>query len=74
MLKKMAEMVRINTRVSKRLSDWLDNESKETGLPKSTIILLALEQYMTQREAMNKIPTYMELLSKIESLELDKIK
>lgn len=69
----MAEMVRINTRISKRLSDWLDKETEETGVPKSTIIYLALEQYMTQREAMSmmndKMPIYKELLEKIEKLE-----
>jgi len=65
-------MVRVNTRISKRLSDWLDSESDETGLPKSTIILLALEQYMTQREAINKLPTYIDLMERMERLEQEK--
>jgi hypothetical protein len=69
----MAEMVRLNVRVSKRLGDWLDKETEETGVPKSTIVYLALEQYMTQKEAMSmmneKMPVYKELLEKIEKLE-----
>lgn len=46
-------MVRINARIGKTLNDWLDVESAKTGVPKSTLIHLALEQYINQKEALN---------------------
>lgn len=39
------DMVRVNTRVSKEINDWLDARSEATGIPKSTMIYLALEEY-----------------------------
>jgi len=42
---KKAEMVRINTRISKSANEWLDKRSDETGIPKSTLIFLAIENY-----------------------------
>ncbi|WP_043968822.1 hypothetical protein [Anoxybacillus thermarum] len=49
----MSGMVRINTRISKTLNDWLDKRSKETGVPKSTLVFLAIEHYMQQQKAMD---------------------
>lgn len=51
----MAEMVRVNTRISAVLNEWLDKRSEETGVPKSTLIFLALEMYMKEVETMNKM-------------------
>lgn len=62
----MAEMVRVNTRISKTLNDWLDNRSNETGVPKSTLIFLALEQYMVQNETMAKMNDMSVILKQLE--------
>lgn len=71
----MREMVRINTRISKQLNEWLDNRSRETGLPKSTLVFLALEQYMQQIEVMAKTHEWKAMLDQLEKIsELDKLK
>lgn len=59
-------MVRVNTRISKTLNDWLDEQSKKTGIPKSTLIHLALEQYVQQKET---VDTMALMMSKLDSLE-----
>lgn len=71
----MAEMVRVNTRISATLNEWLDKRSEETGVPKSTIIFLALEQYRQQTEVFDKLTVYKDLLEKMEQVEaLERLK
>lgn len=60
------KLVRINTRIGKKHNDFLDNESDETGMSKSSIVQLAVDQYMTQRQS---IATLSTLVEKIEELE-----
>jgi len=62
----MADMVRVNTRISAILNKWLDEQTEKTGIPKSTIIHLALEQFVSQKET---IDTMGLLLKKLEDLE-----
>ena len=64
----VAEMVRVNARISKTLNDWLDTRSKETGVPKSTLIFLALEQYMVQNETMAKMSDMAAILKQMEQM------
>jgi hypothetical protein len=64
----MAEMVRVNTRVRKDLNDWLDQQSEETGLPKSTQIMFAIEMYQQQKQAKGQIIELSELIEKLEGL------
>jgi len=59
-------LVRINTRIGKKHNDFLDKESAETGMSKSSIVQLAVDQYMTQRQS---IATLTTLVEKIENLE-----
>lgn len=67
--KDMAEMVRVNTRISTEVNEWLDNESKRSGVPKSTLIFLALESYMTQKIAMRQVNVLAKLVDDIETLK-----
>lgn len=65
----MAEMVRVNTRISKTLNDWLDKQTAETGIPKSTLVMLALENYYREREAMQTVNNLSVVMKKLEELE-----
>lgn len=65
----MADMVRVNTRISKTLNAWLDEQSRETGVPKSTLVMLALENYYTQREVMKNMSDMGAILNKLEEIE-----
>lgn len=59
----MSEMVRVNTRISKKLNDWLDEYSKESGVPKSTLIHLALENYVNQKIMLEELPKMQRMFS-----------
>lgn len=68
----MAEMFRVNTRIGLDANEWLDKESERTGVPKSTLIHLAIEQYIQQKEVINSMSgmgTVEVLLERIEKLE-----
>lgn len=64
----MAEMVRINTRISKDAHDWLEEYSEQSGVPKSTIMFLAIEEYKKQKQVMNMMGGMGELVAKLEEL------
>lgn len=65
----MAEMVRVNARVSASANAWLDKYSEESGVPKSTLIYLAIESYREQKEAFEKISDMHKLMEKLEEIE-----
>lgn len=62
----MPEMVRVNTRISAELNRWLDEESERTGVPKSTLIHLALTTYMQQQRAIGSLEEIIKRLDRIE--------
>ncbi|WP_309317988.1 hypothetical protein [Bacillus cereus] len=56
-------MVRVNTRISKKLNDWLDEYSQESGLPQCTLIHLALENYVNPTMMLEQIPKMPQMFS-----------
>ena len=62
-------MFRINTRISVKSNEWLDNQSLETGIPKSTLILLAIENYIQQKEAFKMMGDMGMLIERLERIE-----
>lgn len=69
MLDNKPDMVRVNTRISGKANEWLDNQSQETGVPKSTLILLAIENYIREKEAMAMMADMGQVVQAIERLE-----
>ncbi len=63
-------LVRVNTRISTDLNNWLDNESKKTGLSKSSIMMMATENHRREKEAMGMMADIGDLVTKINELEL----
>ena len=60
------KMVRVNTRISAELNRWLDEESQRSGVPKSTLIHLALTSYMQQKRAISSLEEVIKRLDRIE--------
>lgn len=65
----MAEKVRVNTRISKNLNDWLDKRSKETGYSKSTLVMLALENYYQQTEVVEKMGDMATIYQELQEIK-----
>jgi len=65
----MADMVRVNTRISANLNNLLDKDSAETGMSKSTLIMLALENYYQQKEVVKSMSNMGEIMSKLQDIE-----
>lgn len=68
-MNKTREMVRVNTRISTTANKWLDNYSILTGLPKSTIIMMAIEDYIKQKDVIDRMQDLNELYKKLEEIE-----
>lgn len=69
MIEQKPEMVRVNTRISGVANEWLDNQSFKTGIPKSTLVLLAIENYMREKEAFEMMADMGQLVAAIQNLE-----
>ena len=63
------EMVRVNTRISEKANNWLDSESNKTGIPKSTLILLAIEYYIREKQVIKGMEDMNDLYMKVQELE-----
>lgn len=62
--------VRVPVKLTKSMKKWLDEESKNTGIPQSTLLLLGLELLKEERENKNRnrISNSSELETKLAEL------
>lgn len=63
------DMIRVNTRISKTLNAWLDEESKRTGMSKSALMMMATENYMREKIVIERMGDMSELIHRLESIE-----
>lgn len=70
----MSKVVRVNTRISKTLNDWLDKRSFDTGYSKSTLVMLAIENYQQQVDVIDKMQDISVIYKEIQEIKekLDK--
>ena len=50
---KEPKIVRLNIRVSKKIDNYFVEKSEETGVAKSSLMALALEEYIDQKKMLN---------------------
>lgn len=60
---------RVNARLGYTQNKWLDEESQRTGISKSSLIQMAVEQYIAQKQALNAMYDMPSLIEKLESIE-----
>ena len=46
----MAEKTRLNIGLSSDMREWLEAESKRLGVPMSSLVIMALNTYITQQK------------------------
>ena len=55
------EMKRVNTKLSIEQHEWLEAESARKGIPKSTLIMMAIEKFMNEsKEKQIMLEKYMD--------------
>lgn len=57
---------RVNVRVSEKLKSYFENKSKETGVSQSSLMALALEEYIDQK-------VMLEFTKKLEYMDKSKL-
>lgn len=62
-------LIRVNARISKSANDWLDLRSEETGISKSALIMLAVEEYKTNKEVIERMSDIGSVMEKLEQLQ-----
>jgi predicted DNA-binding protein len=62
-------LFRVNARISTSQNDWLDNESEKTGISKSGLVQLAVEQYISQKEAIMAMNNMHDMYAKLEEIQ-----
>lgn len=63
------KLQRINSRLGYTQNKWLDEESTRTGISKSALIQMAVEQYIAQKQALNAMYDMKSIVDKLESME-----
>ena len=61
---------RVNSRLGYTQNKWLDEESARTGISKSALIQMAVEQYIAQKQALNAMYDMKSIVDKLESMEV----
>jgi len=64
-----SDLVRVNTRISKTLNAWLDEEASQSGMSKSSIIMMATENYRREKVAMERMGDMTVLVERLNSIE-----
>jgi len=54
------EMKRVNIRITPEVHEWFRLRSDRTGVPASSLMFLALEQYIQQQNMLPHIPEIIE--------------
>lgn len=60
---------RVNARLGYTQNKWLDEESARTGISKSSLVQMAVEQYIAQKQALNAMYDMPSMIEKLEGLE-----
>ena len=64
-----SDLVRVNTRISKTLNAWLDEESSKSGMSKSSIIMMATENHRREKDVMERMADMGDLVQRLDSIE-----
>lgn len=61
-------------RLTSEMHEWYKQEGKKLGLPMSNLMILVLQQYITQKESLDKIKKFEDIIEKSEIKELKELR
>ena len=64
--------VRVNIRISSETKRFFEELSKEVGAPQSSLMAMALKDYIDQKRAVRELPGLMKKLEEMEKLIKEK--
>lgn len=65
------QLVRLNVRVSKENNEYLDKKSMQTGISKSALVQIAVEQYRQQAEAVTAMNNMEKFVNQVNEINLE---
>ena len=65
------QLVRLNVRVSKENNEYLDKKSMQTGISKSALVQIAVEQYRQQAEAVTAMTNMEKFVNQVNEINLE---
>lgn len=60
--------VRVNITVSEKIKKYFEEQSQETGIPQSSLMCMALAEYIDNKKIMKEMCNMQSYLQKIENL------
>lgn len=64
----MKNNMRVGTTISMEMNEWLGEQSVKTGLTKSALILISIENYKNQKEAQGQLNELAVLVEEMKKL------
>lgn len=64
-------LVRKNIRMSDEVANWYEEKSNELGVSQSSLMVMALSEYIKQDKTINMMSSFESIISKIESMKGD---
>lgn len=61
--------VRINIRIPADINDYLDTESKRTGVPKSSLVYMMIDKYISDKKAIDNIGGIPVMFNQLANIE-----
>ena len=61
---------RVNIRISENMHQWFMKRSEDTGVPMSSLMSLALEEHMVQREAIVGLDSLNKIIEKSNHVKI----
>lgn len=62
---------RVNIRISENMHHWFMKRSEDTGVPMSSLMALALEEHMVQREAIVGLDILNKIIEKSNHVKIE---
>ena len=64
----MAKLIRVNIRVDESVHTFFKTKSEETGIAASSLMYMALTQYIQQQETLTQMPEFLKQLEEVRKL------
>jgi len=65
----MSKFVTSTIRFPERIESWIQGRIKETGVSKNAIVVLAMEEYIDQKQALKDLGISQQLIERLQEIK-----